>query len=54
MKKYLDFEGLSVFFEKLSALFEQKADKEDIKEIANDEIDEICSIKIYAGSEVEL
>ena len=51
MKNYINFDGLSYFLDKLSGLFVKKT---DVTEITNDEIDEICNVTIYAGSEVEL
>ena len=46
-KDYLNFEGLSHFFNQLLSLFIKK---EDV--ITEEEIDEICGANIYAASEV--
>lgn len=52
MKDYLNFEGLTHFFEKLldkiTTLLESKVDKEDVVEITEAEVDEICGSEIIA------
>lgn len=56
MKDYLNFEGLTHFFNKLfdkiSKLLEDKLSKTDT--ITTAEIDEICEVTIYNGDEVAL
>ena len=51
MKDYLNFEGLTHFFNKLIDKFVVKS---ELTSITNEEVDEICESVIYSGEEVEL